>query len=163
MTVDSISAIEDVYRRRHRAFTAAIGTIVGSRDAASDVVQEAFARALASRTDFRGDGPLEAWIWRIAIRTALERRPGTDVPLEDAFDPQLIEPERDPALAAALQKLPTRRRFVVFLRYVADLSYADISRVCGISEGTVAATLHQARAVLADELGYNNARSQVEV
>jgi DNA-directed RNA polymerase specialized sigma24 family protein len=37
---------------------------------------------------------------------------------------------------------------VVFLRYFADLSYAEIARLCGIEEGTVAATLAQAHAEL---------------
>jgi DNA-directed RNA polymerase specialized sigma24 family protein len=32
----------------------------------------------------------------------------------------------------------------VFLRYFADLSYAEIGEVLGIAEGTVAATLSQA-------------------
>jgi len=47
-----------------------------------------------------------------------------------------------------VQSLPPRRRLVVFLRYFADLSYAEIAEVIGISEGTVAATLAQARAEL---------------
>jgi RNA polymerase sigma factor (sigma-70 family) len=41
---------------------------------------------------------------------------------------------------------------VVFLRYFADLSYAEIAEVTGISEGTVAATLSQARAALMEQL-----------
>ena len=65
--------IEDVYRRRHQAFGNAVACLTGNRDSAVDVVQEAFARALARREQFRGDGSLEAWIWRIAIRTALEQ------------------------------------------------------------------------------------------
>lgn len=156
MMADRAAAIEDVYRRRHIAFRGALATVVGSAEAADDVVQESFARALARQAQYRGDGPLEAWIWRIAIRTALElRQKHLDLPLEDALDPQLVEPERDPALAAAVRNLPPRRRLVVFLRYIADLSYADIAHVCGVSEGTVAATLAQARAALADDLGYN--------
>lgn len=155
MSANHASSIEDVYRRRHGSFRAALGTIVGSVEAADDVVQESFAKALASRAQFRGDGPLEAWIWRIAIRTALERNATqVDLPLEAALDPQFIEPERDPALAAAIRKLPGRRRFIVFLRYFGDLSYSDIAQICGIAEGTVAATLAQARTLLADELGY---------
>jgi DNA-directed RNA polymerase specialized sigma24 family protein len=40
----------------------------------------------------------------------------------------------------------------VFLRYFADLSYAEIADVCGVAEGTVSASLAQARALLAAEL-----------
>jgi RNA polymerase sigma factor (sigma-70 family) len=54
----------------------------------------------------------------------------------------------DPELAAALRALSPRRKLVVFLRYFADLSYAEIAEACGMSEGTVAATLAQARAEL---------------
>jgi RNA polymerase sigma-70 factor, ECF subfamily len=45
-----------------------------------------------------------------------------------------------------------RRRLVVFLRYFADLSYAEIAEVLGVSEGTVAASLAQARAALRERL-----------
>jgi RNA polymerase sigma factor (sigma-70 family) len=41
---------------------------------------------------------------------------------------------------------------MVFLRYFADLSYSEIAEVVGISEGTVAATLAQARSALRTEL-----------
>ena len=33
-----------------------------------DATQEAFARALAAREQFRGEGSFEGWVWRIAIR-----------------------------------------------------------------------------------------------
>ena len=62
---------------------------------------------------------------------------------------------RDPALAAAVRKLPPQRRVAIFLRYFADLSYAEIGEVLGITEGTVAATLSQARHQLASELSAN--------
>jgi DNA-directed RNA polymerase specialized sigma24 family protein len=37
---------------------------------------------------------------------------------------------------------------MVFLRYYADLSYSEIAEACGVSEGTVAAALAQARQAL---------------
>jgi hypothetical protein len=42
-------AIEDVYARRYQSFRGALAGIVGSYELAHDVVQESFARALASR------------------------------------------------------------------------------------------------------------------
>jgi len=153
--------IEDVYRRRHQAFRNALACVTGSYEVADDVVQEAFARALAHRHQFRGEGPIEAWIWRIALRTALEHRvPDVDEPLDQFVDARIVEPDRDPELAAAVRKLPPRRRLLVFLRYVGDLSYRDIAHVCGISEGTVAAALAQARVALAEELGYGSTERQ---
>jgi RNA polymerase sigma-70 factor (ECF subfamily) len=149
------TTIEAVYRRRHRAFRNAIACVAGSYELADDVVQEAFARALAHRRQFRGDGDIEAWIWRIALRTALEMRAEPRASsIDQALDPGIVDVSRDPELAAAIRTLPPRRRLLVFLRYVADLSYRDIARICSVSEGTVAATLAQARADLAKELGY---------
>jgi RNA polymerase sigma-70 factor (ECF subfamily) len=140
-----IADIEGVYRSRYPAFRSMIATITGSSELARDVVQDAFAEALRKREMFRGDGPLEGWIWRIALRLAIARR-RTDpaLPLTDIGESSLPEPDADPKLAAAVQRLAPRRRLVVFLRYLGDLSYAQIAEVCGISEGTVAATLAQA-------------------
>jgi RNA polymerase sigma-70 factor (ECF subfamily) len=146
-------AIERVYRERYVGFRNALVTVTGNYESARDAVQEAFARALRKKASFRGEGTLETWIFRIALRTALETRTGAqELELAEALDPALIEPERDPELATALRTLPPRRRLVVFLRYFADLSYAEIAQVCEISEGTVAASLAQARAALLEVL-----------
>lgn len=150
-TVDNRSrAIEQVYRERYSVFRSALTALVGNTDAAHAVVQEAFARALRSRRRYRGDGPLEAWIWKIAVRCALETRHRSQpISLDEISGaPAPPGPESDPILAAALRNLPPRRRLVVFLRYFADLSYAEIADICEMSEGTVAATLAQARAAL---------------
>jgi RNA polymerase sigma-70 factor (ECF subfamily) len=147
-------ALELLYRDRYVAFRNTLATVTGSYDSARDVVQETFVRAIRKRRDFRGDGSLEAWVWRIAFRTALEQRKARHAAAEinGSFDPALPEPERDLELAAAVRSLPPRKRLAVFLHYFADLSYADIAIALGISEGTVAATLSQARAALADAL-----------
>src|SRR6266511_1083759 len=92
---------------------------------------------------------LAAWVWQIALRAALEARGEREVPVDEVLDPRLVAPERNPSLAAALATLPSRRRLIVFLRYFADFSYADIAVACDVSEGTVAATLAQAHQALA--------------
>jgi RNA polymerase sigma factor (sigma-70 family) len=145
-------ALEDVYRRRYVGFRNALATVTGSYDTARDAVQEGFARALRSQDDFRG-GSLEAWVWRIALRAALDGRKRQNVTLADVGEPELLEPERDPELAAAIRALSPRRRLIVFMRYFADLSYAQIAEACRVSEGTVAATLAQAHEALAESLG----------
>lgn len=148
--------IERVYRESFVGFRNAVATVSGDYESARDAVQEGFARAYRSRKQFRGDGSLEGWVWRIVLRTALEqRRKDSPVELGETVA-NLVEPERDPALAEALLDLPSRRRLMVFLRYFADLDYAAIAEACEVTEGTVAASLSQARRALAtilDEQG----------
>jgi RNA polymerase sigma factor (sigma-70 family) len=146
--------IENLYRERYLGFRRALATVTGSYESAHDVVQEAFARAIVQRRLFRGEAPLGAWVWRIALRVALdERTRSTRAPLDEVLDAGLVEPARDPELAEALRALPPRRRLIFFLRYFADLTYEEIAAACGISEGTVAAALAQARAAVAEALG----------
>jgi RNA polymerase sigma-70 factor, ECF subfamily len=141
--------LERLYRERYAGFRAALATVTGSYDTARDAAQEGFARALANRHQFKG-GSLAAWVWRIAYNAALEGRKAREVPGE--VEVELVDPASDPELAAALRQLSPRRRLIVFLRYFADLSYAEIAEVCEVSPGTVAATLAQAKETLAAAL-----------
>lgn len=157
----SVEQLESLYRNRYQAFRNGVAGLTGGYERAHDIVQEAFARALRERSRFRGDGSLEGWVWRIALRAALdERRNGHAVSLDEAFDrAEMPTAERDPELAAAVRRLSGRRRQVVFLRYFADLSYTEIAAICEISEGTVAATLSQAHSELLTILAAEGARS----
>jgi RNA polymerase sigma-70 factor (ECF subfamily) len=132
-------------------------------------LQEGFARALASLETFRGDCPLAAWVWKIAVRVALEHKRAKRplLPADDAAGwlpaAELVERGHSPRLADALRSLPPRRRLIVFLRYFADCSYTEIASICAISEGTVAASLAQSRTVLAKSLGVEQAETTKEV
>ena len=158
----SAESIEELYRSRYASFRGGVAALVGNYEAAHDVVQEAFAQALRDREQFRGEGSLAAWVWRIAFRVALSsRRNGRhDLTLDELVEaaPLPAAQQRDPALADALRRLPPQRRLIVFLRYFADLSYAEIAALCEISEGTVAATLAHARADLLTQLEREEAR-----
>jgi RNA polymerase sigma-70 factor (ECF subfamily) len=148
------SSLEQLYGQRYAAFRRALTPVTGSYEAAHDVVQEAFARALARRRQCRDEAVLAAWVWQIAWNVALDgRAAGREVPFEEAFVATLVDPADDPELDAALATLPPRRRLIFFLRYFADFSYAEIAAACEISEGTVAAALAQAREDLALALG----------
>lgn len=146
---ETAAAIERLYRQRYTRFRNGVATVTGSYEAAHDAVQEGFARALRARRQYSSRGSLEGWVWRIVLRTALEqRRRDEELPLE-AVDPGFVESERDFALAGAVQALAPQRRLVVFLRYFADLPYRTIAEALAIDEGTVAATLAQAKQALA--------------
>src|SRR5512132_2153897 len=131
-------------------FCRALATVTGSGESARDAVQEGFARALRSRSQFRG-GSLAAWVWRISLNAAREQRRREKSSLGVA-EVAPADAERDPAVAEAIRQLPPQRRLIVFLRYFADFSYAEIADALEITEGTVAATLSDARAALREPL-----------
>jgi RNA polymerase sigma-70 factor (ECF subfamily) len=151
-----MNALEELYRQRYLGFRNALAPLCGSQDAAHDVVQEAFAIALRERRRLRDDRSLAPWVWTIAYRLAVrERRRARLAELPD--DLTILDPARDAELDAAVRSLPPRRRLVLFLRYFAGFSYAEIAEALEISEGTVGATLAQARAALHEQLAVEEA------
>jgi RNA polymerase sigma-70 factor, ECF subfamily len=147
----TLAAIEDVYRRRFRAFVSIAAAILGDADAGRDAVQDAFAKAVRKRRSFRGDGPLDAWLLRAVVNTALSaRRRRLPHAAPDGALADVAAPVRaiDNEVTAALALLPERQRVVLFLRYYADLDYRTIGETLGIATGTVAATLNAARCAL---------------
>jgi RNA polymerase sigma-70 factor (ECF subfamily) len=145
-------AIEELYRERFAGYCNALAAVTGSYDSARDAVQEAFARALRKRRWLRREESLAPWIWTIAYRLALESQRRRGAVQSERAERALVEPERDPELTEAIRSLAPRRRLIVFLRYFADFSYAEIAEACEVSEGTVAATLAQAHEALRSAL-----------
>lgn len=146
----SLAAIEALYRARLPEFRRVAAAIVGDRQLACDAVQEGFALAVRERASFRGEGPLEAWLWRIVVNTA--RSEGR---AQRRIAPQAEPPARSNGhteaqaeVRAAIGLLSERQRLVLFLRYYADLDYAAIAEALDVSPGTVGATLHGARAAM---------------
>jgi RNA polymerase sigma factor (sigma-70 family) len=149
----SLDDLEALYRRRFEVFVRVAAGVTGDADRARDAVQDAFATAVRKRRSFRGDGPLEAWVWRIVLNAARSdmRRPVPALNYDERFASNGHAAE-DSELRVALARLPERQRTAVFLRYYADLDYAAIAEALGISAGTVAATLNAAHAALRTRL-----------
>ena len=149
----SLDELEALYRSRFDVFARVAASVTGDSERARDAVQEAFATAVRKRRSFRGEGPLEAWVWRIVLNAARSdvRRA---VPATAYDEPAATNghPEHDAELRVALARLPERQRTAVFLRYYADLDYAAIGEALGISAGTVAATLNAAHTALRTRL-----------
>jgi RNA polymerase sigma factor (sigma-70 family) len=140
--------IEAIYRARLADFRRVATAIVGDSERGSDAVQEAFGSALRKRKSFRGEGSLEAWLWRLVVNQARdELRASRRVPVA-APATNGSAPSEDARLAAAITALPERQRLAIFLRYYGDLDYASIAKALGIKSGTVAAALHAARNTL---------------
>ena len=146
-----LAELEALYRARHGHFVRVARAITGDPERAHEAVQDAFADAIRSRRTFRGDAPLEAWVWRAVINAARKavRRPLVEVgTAADELAPPPVVRELAPAVAA----LPERQRLVVFLRYYADLDYRTIANALEVEVGTVSATLAAAHRAVRQRL-----------
>jgi RNA polymerase sigma factor (sigma-70 family) len=147
----ALADIEAVYRARFPQFCSVAAAILRDREAGRDAVQDAFAKAVRNRREFRREGSLDAWLWRAVVNTALSERRRSAPPDVSGQTPIIEETEADD-VRTAIQQLPERQRLVVFLRYWADLEYAAIAEMLAVAPGTVAASLHAAHGSIRNSL-----------
>jgi DNA-directed RNA polymerase specialized sigma24 family protein len=69
-----IAELEELYRSRRPEFCRAAAAIAGDRSLGEEAVQDAFAKAVRKRRSFKGQGSLEAWVWRIVVNSARDAR-----------------------------------------------------------------------------------------
>ncbi|MEM7414216.1 MAG: sigma-70 family RNA polymerase sigma factor [Gemmatimonadota bacterium] len=125
--------------------------LTGDPDLAEDVTQDVFVRLQNALLGFRGDADLSTWLYRVTLNLcrdhARRRSRRAEVGLDqiNPVDNDTTNPERAlaldrlrDALRQALANLPDEQREVVTLRFISDLPYAEIARLTGLPEGTVA-------------------------
>jgi RNA polymerase sigma-70 factor (ECF subfamily) len=149
-----VEELEALYRGRLGEFTRVAAAIAGDEESGRDAVQDAFAKALRKRQRFRGDGSLEAWVWRIVVNSARDSKRRSRRKLVTASPVE----SRAEELGLPLELLSERQREVLFLHYYADLDYTTIAHALDISSGTVGATLSAARETLRGALTKEAAR-----
>jgi RNA polymerase sigma-70 factor, ECF subfamily len=150
----SIVDIEAIYREQYSRFLRYAVANLGDLEHGRDAVHEAFVRALRSAGDFRAEGRLESWLWRILVNVCLAEKRRRVVSIEDVALLTGMDDAPDwPEVREAIALLPERQRTVLFLRHYADLDYDQIRVVLGVARGTVAATLYAAHTRLRSVLG----------
>jgi RNA polymerase sigma-70 factor (ECF subfamily) len=141
---------------------------LGDHHDAEDATERIFLAAMRALPAFRDQGStFRAWLFRIAHNTIANahrtrsRRPADRLP--DAFERPA--PDSDPAglvvladelraVRAAIAEMPDDRRHVILLRFVDDLSTAEIAEVLDRSPGAVRVLLHRSLRDLAARLGH---------
>jgi RNA polymerase sigma-70 factor (ECF subfamily) len=158
--------IDAVYREHGRFVWGLCYRMTGSATDADDLVQETFARALASPPPDTG-APWRPWLVRVAVNLArdrLRRRrretyvgPWLPAPIDtgeavaEGVDPEhrygLLESVTF-AFLLACEALTPRQRAVLLLRDVLDYSVEETARALGLSVPNVKTTHHRARAAM---------------
>jgi RNA polymerase sigma-70 factor, ECF subfamily len=149
--------------------------VVRDESEAEDVLQEAYVRAFAKLSEFRGEASIFTWLTRIVLNEAhgrlRKRRPMVELSAIEAaqggngrilmFPSALTsdDPERDAALAEtrrllerAVDALPEAFRLVFIMREIEDCSIAETAANLGIKPETVKTRLHRARRLLRESL-----------
>lgn len=158
---------------RARAWRVAHG-LVGSREDALDLSQEAFLKVYRARASFRDDEPFLPWFHRILRNACFShlRQRGRLQPLsgrggeraEEEGEWQIEDDEPAPVERAAESELArdfrrafgtlsARDREILALRHFQHASYREIALCLAIPEGTVMSRLFHARRRLRDALG----------
>ena len=160
-----------VRRHQRRVFRLALHLLQNSAEA-EDVSQEAFVRAYGALDRFDGRSEPFTWLYRITVNLSLnairsrktrrsgvntddprieaalvERRPGLADPARQATDRELAM-----ALCEGVDTLSETLRTTLVLVAVDGMSHAEVSRVLGCPEGTIAWRVHEARRKLREYL-----------
>lgn len=130
----------------------------------ADIVHETMLCVWRDAGNFRGQGSVRAWILSLARNKAIDHvrrqartdicEPDEGIPADDPPADDLIAAAQDARrVRASVAKLPAQQRAVVHLAFFEDLSYAEISVIEGIPEGTVKTRIFHAKKALLRQLG----------
>lgn len=169
-----------VVRLQDRLFTAVL-RMVGDRDEARELTQEAFTRALMKLESFRGDAQPYTWLFRIAVNLAISRlrkdgrrrvfsldadRNGVARSEDQAAglverasrqrtetpDAVAERNERRQQVLSALGRLDAEYRAILVMRDIEGFDYQQMADVLDLPLGTLKSRLFRARLALRDEL-----------
>lgn len=140
-----------------RIFRVAYG-IVGRREDAEDVAQEAFVKAYKSIHDLNNNATFYSWLVRITVNTGINYKKSIEtkqaVPIEAISEPvdqgetpesAVERQEGQERIAVLLSELPPEHKAVLVLREIEGLPYDKIAAMLNIPLGTVKSRINHAR------------------
>jgi RNA polymerase sigma-70 factor (ECF subfamily) len=153
-----LSAFEPLVLRHQESAWRTAYRMVGCRQAAEDIAQEAFVRVFQAADRYQPTAPFRTYFYRILVRLCLDhlrrRHPVPTAELIQVPDPSAsalelaMRCERVRAVENALSHLPPRQRAATVLRYYEGLSGREIAAAMGTSVKAVERLLARARAGL---------------
>jgi RNA polymerase sigma-70 factor (ECF subfamily) len=161
------SAFATLVTRFHPAVFRWALTFSRDPDEAEDIVQEVFVRAHRRLDQYRSDGSLDAWLYRITRRTATQMRRTRNRrgrlalstgarPTRDVYttDPGgRVDRQRAAVVIHELfEKLPQRQREIFDLVDLQGLSPAEAAERIGMKPVSVRANLFKARKTIRESL-----------
>ncbi|WTQ62538.1 sigma-70 family RNA polymerase sigma factor [Streptomyces sp. NBC_00158] len=147
-------------RALHRDVWRYVAYLSADAQAADDLTQDVFLRALAALPRFEGRSSARTWILSIARRTVVDsvRRAAARPRLSDRDDWQAAAERSQPhglpgfddgiALAELLAAVPAERREAFVLTQLVGLPYAEAAVAAGCPIGTVRSRVARARTTL---------------
>lgn len=142
------------FRGEYQGVVRTVFLIVGDREVARELTQEAFVRLYRHwKKVSRYDRP-EAWVRQVAVRLgiqhvrrrALQNRLSPAETTQEAIDPGIWDVRK------AVRSLPAAQRAAVALYYFEDRPSSEVAAILGCTEATVRVHLHKARRKLAGVL-----------
>ena len=151
-----------VGRYMRRAFAVAY-RLLGNREDAEDLVQDAFVAVLQKIDTFERGRGFSPWFFRILVNRGLNARKARALRTTDeipaavaaaGFSPerQAEQTELRDRLRGALATLPERQRVIVELFELEGFGSTEIAEILEIADGTVRWHLHEARKALRQAL-----------
>ncbi len=133
-----------------------------SIEEAEDLLQEGFIKVFRHIRTFKGDGPLESWIRRIMVNTALNYlKKIADYRFHDDLDelPEALQPESATSnqlevkeIIDTIRKLPPGYRTVFNLFEIEGYGHKEIAAILNISVNTSKSQLLKAKRLLQKKL-----------
>jgi RNA polymerase sigma-70 factor (ECF subfamily) len=157
-------------RRYLRTSTLLAAQLLGDRDDAEDVVQEAFALVYGRAREFDGTRPFSPWLYSIVRRIAENRRMRERRRLRllrtwggtqqtSSFEPASLARVDAEAVQRAMRALPPLQRACFELVVMRDLAPAEVATMHEIAESTVRQHVFRARRALRSALGKHSPRT----
>jgi RNA polymerase sigma-70 factor (ECF subfamily) len=142
----------------------------GNTHDAEDLTARVFQRAMNHIHNYTDRGvPFSAWLYRIAHNLVAnwhrDRSRKQEIPLDDLPilptkgdhpERNLVRSQEQDSLLKHIRRLPSERQHLLILKFVEDMSNAEIGKIMGRSEGAVKSLYHRTLLALRDQLGDQN-------